>query len=356
MGKKICDQMDDCKGIYDYEDNKDGLRICTGGFNSKSGHRVWWRKTEVPGFCADEGETCSCNGWVRYGYSNEESTEFTKWTRNTGDIHCAESTFGAAAAFSHPSSCYCRQNPGCGCFSEKVDMLSTCMKQSRIDCMTTPYCFWGPSDDAVCQAEKPSCEEIMDGKDMTAQECYQQIFESAMSEATMVATFATWDWNHNGAAEQLATIGKAIEMAAPDGSAGPSALTTTERWTKIATIPGAFGALYEVQFEGPVRYKYLIDAMEAIDGIGEIFDDDVFQKLRDPTAVIDGQIYDLHKKDAIKASLTDPDGVLPLGGSDDLDLDGGGSQGGDLLLHTVSNTGVHGGASGHDGVGVQVLP
>merc|ERR1712141_138679 len=53
---------------------------------------------------------------------------------------------------------------------------------------------------------------------------------------------------------------------------------------------------------------------------------------------------------------SDPDGVLPLGGSDDLDLDGGGSQGGDLLLHTVSNTGVHGGASGKDGVGVQVLP
>merc|ERR1719293_88592 len=53
---------------------------------------------------------------------------------------------------------------------------------------------------------------------------------------------------------------------------------------------------------------------------------------------------------------SDPDGVLPLRGSDDLDLDGGGSKGGDLLLHTVSNTGVHGGTSGHDGVGVQVLP
>merc|ERR1712243_339685 len=53
---------------------------------------------------------------------------------------------------------------------------------------------------------------------------------------------------------------------------------------------------------------------------------------------------------------SDPDGVLPLWGSDDLDLDGGGSQGGDLLLHTVSNTRVHGGASGHDSVGVQVLP
>ena len=37
-------------------------------------------------------------------------------------------------------------------------------------------------------------------------------------------------------------------------------------------------------------------------------------------------------------------------------LDGGGGQGGDLLPHTVSNTGAHGGASGHDGVGGQVLP
>merc|ERR1712128_296874 len=53
---------------------------------------------------------------------------------------------------------------------------------------------------------------------------------------------------------------------------------------------------------------------------------------------------------------SDPDGVLPLWGSDDLDLDGGGSKGGDLLLHPVSDTRVHGGASGHDGVGVQVLP
>merc|ERR1719265_1334623 len=52
---------------------------------------------------------------------------------------------------------------------------------------------------------------------------------------------------------------------------------------------------------------------------------------------------------------SDPDGVLPLGGSDDLDLDGGGSKGGDLLLHTVSNTRVHGGASGHDSVSIQVL-
>ena len=52
---------------------------------------------------------------------------------------------------------------------------------------------------------------------------------------------------------------------------------------------------------------------------------------------------------------SDPDGVLPLWRSDDLDLDGRGSQGGDLLLHSVGNTGVHGGATGHDGVGLQVL-
>merc|ERR1719492_621063 len=53
---------------------------------------------------------------------------------------------------------------------------------------------------------------------------------------------------------------------------------------------------------------------------------------------------------------SDPDGVLPLGGSDDLDFHGAGGQGGDLLLHPVSNTGVHGSATREDGVGVQVLP
>merc|ERR1719186_266310 len=52
---------------------------------------------------------------------------------------------------------------------------------------------------------------------------------------------------------------------------------------------------------------------------------------------------------------SDPDRVLPFWGSNDLDLDGGWSKSSDLLLHTVSNTGVHGGASGHDSVGIQVL-
>merc|ERR1711902_395177 len=56
-----------------------------------------------------------------------------------------------------------------------------------------------------------------------------------------------------------------------------------------------------------------------------------------------------------KDGSSDPDGVLPLWWSNDLDLDGRGSKSSDLLLHTISNTGVHGGSSRHDGVGVQVL-
>ena len=53
---------------------------------------------------------------------------------------------------------------------------------------------------------------------------------------------------------------------------------------------------------------------------------------------------------------TDPDRVLPLWWSNDLDLDGGWSQSSDLLLHSVGNTWVHGGATRHDSVGIQVLP
>ena len=52
---------------------------------------------------------------------------------------------------------------------------------------------------------------------------------------------------------------------------------------------------------------------------------------------------------------SDPDGVLSLGRSDDLDLHGGRSQGGDLLLHTIRDTGVHGGATREDRVGVKIL-
>jgi len=52
---------------------------------------------------------------------------------------------------------------------------------------------------------------------------------------------------------------------------------------------------------------------------------------------------------------SDPYGVFSLGWSNDLDLNGGWGQGSDFLLHSVSNTWVHGGATRHDGVGVQVL-
>merc|ERR1719300_289583 len=56
-----------------------------------------------------------------------------------------------------------------------------------------------------------------------------------------------------------------------------------------------------------------------------------------------------------KNGASDPDRVFPLWGSNDLDLDGGWSKSSDLLLHTVSNSGVHGGASGHDSVGIEIL-
>ncbi|GMR59452.1 hypothetical protein PMAYCL1PPCAC_29647, partial [Pristionchus mayeri] len=52
---------------------------------------------------------------------------------------------------------------------------------------------------------------------------------------------------------------------------------------------------------------------------------------------------------------SDPDGVLALGGSDDLDLHGAGGKGGDLLLHAIGDSGVHGGSSGQDSVGIKVL-
>merc|ERR1719333_315924 len=56
-----------------------------------------------------------------------------------------------------------------------------------------------------------------------------------------------------------------------------------------------------------------------------------------------------------KDGSSDPDGVLSLWWSNDLDLDGGWGKSGDLLLHSVGNTGVHGGASRHDSVGIEVL-
>merc|ERR1719481_1392362 len=56
-----------------------------------------------------------------------------------------------------------------------------------------------------------------------------------------------------------------------------------------------------------------------------------------------------------KDGSSDPDRVLPLWWSNDLDLDGGRSKSSDLLLHPVSDTRVHGGASRHDSVGIEIL-
>merc|ERR1711887_257264 len=56
-----------------------------------------------------------------------------------------------------------------------------------------------------------------------------------------------------------------------------------------------------------------------------------------------------------KDGSSNPDGVLPLWGSNDLDLDGGWSKSSDFLLHPVSNTWVHGGTSRHDSVGIEIL-
>merc|ERR1712203_313534 len=75
----------------------------------------------------------------------------------------------------------------------------------------------------------------------------------------------------------------------------------------------------------------------------------------DRTVFLIGDPHLLEGGEGRQDGATDPDGVFPLWWSNDLDLDGGWSQGSDLLLHTVSNTRVHGSASGHDSVGIQVL-
>ena len=68
-----------------------------------------------------------------------------------------------------------------------------------------------------------------------------------------------------------------------------------------------------------------------------------------------GDPHLLESGEGSQDGASDPDGVLSLGGSDDLDLHGGRSQGGDLFLHTIGDTGVHGRSTGEDRVGVQIL-
>ena len=69
-----------------------------------------------------------------------------------------------------------------------------------------------------------------------------------------------------------------------------------------------------------------------------------------------GDPHLLEGRQRSKDGSSDPDRVFPLWRSNDLDLHGGWCQGGDLLLHPVSDTREHGGTSGEDGVGVQILP
>merc|ERR1719474_1357890 len=68
-----------------------------------------------------------------------------------------------------------------------------------------------------------------------------------------------------------------------------------------------------------------------------------------------GDPHLLESGERSKDGSSDPDRVFSLRGGNDLDLDGGGSKSSDLLLHTVSNTRVHGGASRHSGVSIEIL-
>jgi len=68
-----------------------------------------------------------------------------------------------------------------------------------------------------------------------------------------------------------------------------------------------------------------------------------------------GDPHGLEGGEGSQNGATNPDRVLSLWWRDDLDLHGGWSEGGDLLLHSVGNTWVHGGTTGEDVVGVEVL-
>merc|ERR1719147_500183 len=69
-----------------------------------------------------------------------------------------------------------------------------------------------------------------------------------------------------------------------------------------------------------------------------------------------GDPQSLEGGEGAKDRATDPNGVLTLRRSNDLNLDGGWSETSDFLLHPVSNTSVHGGTTRHDNVSQQVLP
>merc|ERR1719512_659389 len=91
-----------------------------------------------------------------------------------------------------------------------------------------------------------------------------------------------------------------------------------------------------------MKSKYL-EALPVDDGGTRL----IVLLLRDPHGLEGGE--------GSQDGASDPDGVLPLGRSDDLDLHGGRSQGGDLLLHTIGDTGVHGRTTREDSVGIEIL-
>jgi len=68
-----------------------------------------------------------------------------------------------------------------------------------------------------------------------------------------------------------------------------------------------------------------------------------------------GNPHLLERGERSQDGASDPDGVLPLGRRDDLDLHGGWRQGGDFLLHAVGDSGVHGRPAGKHRVGVQIF-
>merc|ERR1711997_964679 len=93
-----------------------------------------------------------------------------------------------------------------------------------------------------------------------------------------------------------------------------------------------------------IKYRYSLEAFSVDNGWAAF----VVFLLGDPHLLEGGE--------GSQDGSSDPYGVFSLRWSNDFDLDGGWSQGSDLLLHSVGDAGVHGGASGEDSVGVQVFP
>merc|ERR1719445_350581 len=112
---------------------------------------------------------------------------------------------------------------------------------------------------------------------------------------------------------------------------------------KISSFPKVYSSPVQCSLFGVNMRIYDLEALAVDNGWAAL----IVLLLGDPHLLEGGE--------GSKDGSSDPDGVLSLWWSNDLDLDGGWGKSGDLLLHSVSNTRVHGGASGHDGVGVQVL-